>query len=114
MLLTFALWYAFAAILVIGGMVLYLDRYKKYRKAAHKLGREIQRRGQKLIDFDTEHTDHQALKYNTNLSERRCLLVRMLSESEEERAKLKLNLILFVGLWLGLLIAVACLAIFVP
>lgn len=115
MILAFAVWYAFAAVLVIGGMVLYLDRYKKrYPKEARKIDREVKRRGQKLLDFDAEHPDQQALKYNENLNRQRRLLAGMLAEAQREQANLKRNLILLVGLWTGLLLVIACLAIFVP
>jgi len=109
------LWLAFASVLIFGGMWLYLHWYKTvYRKEQRKLGRAIRDLVKRLKAFDTKHPDKQALKYNKNLRGQRGQISIPLAEARAGQHKLEQRLRLSVGTWLGLLFAIACLAILVP
>ena len=109
------LWFAFASVLVLGGMWLYLLWYKTvYRKEQRKLGRTIRDLDRKLKAFEAKHPDKQALRYNENLRGQRSQIASPLAQAQASQRKLKQRLHLMVGAWIGLLFILACLAILVP
>ena len=109
------LWFAFASVLILGGMWLYLLWYKTvYRKGQRKLGRTIRDLDKRLKAFEAEHPDKHALKYNENLRGQRSQIASPLAEARAGQRKLELRLRLMVGAWIGLLFILACLAILVP
>ncbi|MBI2050748.1 MAG: hypothetical protein HYT31_02990 [Parcubacteria group bacterium] len=115
MVTTAVLWFAFAFVLIIGGMWLYLIWYRTvYRRGHRKLGRTIRDLEKRLKAFDAEHPDKQALKYNDNLRLQRGQISIPLAEARAGQRKLKQRLHLMVGAWIALLFTLACLAILVP
>ena len=109
------LWFAFASVLILGGMWVYLIWYRiVYRKGQRKISRTIRDLEKRLKAFEAENPDKQALRFNENLRGQRSQIASPLAQAQASQRKLKQRLRLMVGAWIGLLFGLACLAILVP